>query len=410
MFPDNVQFGLSKYDVDIVEQAMVLTALRGNDSTGIAMVHSANNKPRVFKSVGDPYHLLHSQEWDKVSEFIGSKTKAIFGHGRAATKGSVNTKNAHPFTHEHITLVHNGTIHYGLTEHHDKDVEVDSHALCVAIAKEGLVKALDGIVGAYALIVHDSKEGVIHVVRNTERPLHRVVLAAKQIIMSEAAALDYLLARNNLGYAKPVVEYFKPELIYTYDLTTGKWSSNDELEKLTKKYSPPATTSTYQPTGKGSVKSSGTDVYVTGGIEMMCVAIEESKTNAKVFHYKFVDDLNIEYVAMSSSGEEKHRLGQMARSLVYKKLTEGRYSFNFVKFRDLEWIPDEPEDKEITTVNNKKVQLSKFKELCKKQDCSICQGPVYSNEAKKTWLTEGDSFICGNCVEEGKHHAYGYGQ
>lgn len=384
----------------------MITSLRGTDSTGIAAITGPGDKPKIVKAVGDPFTLIHNEGWLKVSDFLEKKTKVVFGHGRAATRGDVTSKNAHPFVHEHITLVHNGTIQYGL-EDHNKDVDVDSHALCIAIAKEGLKDALRSVVwGAYAIIVHDSKEKCIYVVRNDERPLHRLVLPNKHILMSESSALRFLDARNKLTFStEPVVEYFPPGVIFKYDMETCTWNTDEELkkEKETKKFYPPVTAT------KPSSKNSGTDVHVSGGLELMLVTIEP---NNKVFHYKFVDDLGLDFVAISN----QHRpelLGEIAVTMAYKAVREKGFDFRFVKFRELKWLSETntPEDGDIIeTHNGKKMLLETFKNIIKKEDCSICQGGVSANEYADTIVTDNSTVICKQCVKEGKHYSYGFGQ
>lgn len=384
---------------------MVITSLRGTDSTGIAALTGPGDKPKIVKAVGDPFTLIHNEGWLKMSDFLEKKTKAVFGHGRAATKGNITSKNAHPFIHEHITLVHNGTIHYGL-EDHDKDVDVDSHALCIAIAKEGLKKALRSITwGAYALIVHDAKEKCVYVIRNEERPLHRLVLPNKHILMSESSALKFLDARNKLTFStEPVVEYFPPGVIFKYDMETCTWDTDEELkkEKETKKYSPPAIVT------KPLSKNSGTDVYVNGGIELMLVTIEPGTNRA--FHYKFTDDFGQEYVAISNQ-HKPELLGEVCTSRSYKAVKEKGFDFKFVKFRELKWMSEGPTDQDtIETQNGKKMLFETFKNIIKKEDCSICQGSVTEDEYAETLVTDNSAVICKQCIKEGKHHSYGFGQ
>lgn len=98
---------------------------------------------------------------------------AVFGHGRFPTIGETSIKNAHPFEHRHITLMHNGTIknHEKLNEKYKKDFAVDSELICWMVSEIGIKETIKEIDGAYALIYFDSKEDAVNIVRNYERPL-----------------------------------------------------------------------------------------------------------------------------------------------------------------------------------------------------------------------------------------------
>jgi len=411
MFPTR-KGGLTKFDTDLMRQAMIVTALRGDDSTGICAVAEPKGKPKVYKTVGDPYYVLNNDAWAKVEEFIEKKANVVFGHGRSATKGDITVKNAHPFTYKHITLVHNGTINYGLEdEHKEGDTQVDSHALCVAIANKGLVAALEGVYGAYALIVHDSNEGKIHVVRNEERPLNRLILGGKHLIMSEADALRFICNRNNLiGNVAPTIEYFQKHLIYTYDIETAVWTTDDSLQKeyKAKKYVPPAKQETWNPSGTGgSKRSSNVDVY--SSVDLLCYEIES--TNNGAFKYKFVDNFKAEYHAFTTKNEPE-RVGEMCRVRNYKRISVGTSYERFVKWREIDWDAHKVVDNDevLTTVNGIKIVRSAFKKMAEKEDCTLCQGPILAGDCEESIITSSGTLICRDCITSGRHFAFGFGQ
>lgn len=423
--------GLTKMDLDLVPQIMVLTSLRGMDSTGVAVVSDAKSRARTIKQVGGPDYLLNEDAFGKVLDFAFKKGKVIFGHGRSATKGKITAKNAHPFTYEHITLVHNGTIHFGLeTEMTEVETDVDSHALCVSIAKKGLVEALKEIMGAYALIVHDSKEGCVYVVRNDERPLSQLDLDNRRIIMSEESAALYLSKRNHLGAQN--TQYFPRYLIYKYDIEKQEWSSNEELvEYHAKKYTPPKPPVLVGYTGGGTETitnpkrgSQGSPRTVAETVQLKCVG-REAMQKGNLFRYEFVDLTNQKYFAMSSAKED--RVGQVCLAYGYQIYDiKDKYlpkdNFSFVRYRELDWLdPKELEeikqsveeienDRELTFLNGKRLPLSFVQKEIMKKDCALCQGPLNLFKAHETILTADNEFICDECVAKGMHYSMGFCQ
>lgn len=415
-------------DSALMRQMMVMTSLRGMDSTGIAVVHDPERAPRTIKVLDGPESLFMNQAYAKIEEFWEKSGLAVFGHGRYATKGKINVRSAHPFTHNHITLVHNGTINFGL-EMEKADTGVDSQALCISIAENGIQEALRRVYGAYAVIVHDSNQKCIYVARNSERPLHSVDLPDKRLIMSESEALQFIVNRNKLGY-DPKVDYFPSEVIYRYDLKTMVWTFDDTLAEETKAKKLYAqknttTTTTHQPSNV-SVLSSGNN---TNGIEMLCVSVEDLP-KAKSFRYEFVDDAGESYFAVTTSPKREDRLGTMA--IAYDVMTvkhkKENSTKNFVRWRELEWpeeiaqkvrseeeiadvVETNPDDDDLLTFHNNKTRTRKeITKIFKKNDCALCQGPSYFNEVHQTILTDDNQLICAQCVSERKHYALGFGQ
>src|SRR5687767_11587128 len=108
---------------DLFEEMLYLDGVRGMDSTG-AFVVNFKNEVNISKQASNPGVFLLTESWAKLKRKIDSKARIVVGHNRKATMGSIISKNAHPFSKDHIILVHNGYIanHKML----DKEVEVDS--------------------------------------------------------------------------------------------------------------------------------------------------------------------------------------------------------------------------------------------------------------------------------------------
>src|SRR6056297_646133 len=99
---------------------LFMDAVRGKDSTGIALVNS-DWEPFVLKAVGTPNRLIQSpQEMKKHAKFLdqtglpaAESHRVLLGHNRAATLGEVDWKNAHPFDFPELIGAHNGTLRDG---------------------------------------------------------------------------------------------------------------------------------------------------------------------------------------------------------------------------------------------------------------------------------------------------------
>lgn len=190
---DNTKI-MNKTMIEIFKQMLYADALRGWDSTGMALI-KGNDDVSVIKepcSAG-PFLFRHQDHtW-------ANQNRAIIGHNRWATKGSVTAENAHPFTEGKITLAHNGTLRY---HKHLKNVDVDSHAICHSINEKGAVETLEKLEGAYALIWFDSETKQIHATRNLERPLWIVETDDLFILVSEKGLAHWICGRNGVPVRK----------------------------------------------------------------------------------------------------------------------------------------------------------------------------------------------------------------
>lgn len=230
--------GLSHDDSEVLKQMMLDTVQRGDNSSGLFMTEYQHPEasPTGVKVLGGPHNIIYNDKlWKDICRNIQVKAGAVVGHGRYATKGKVTAQNAHPFQHEHITLVHNGTIHRGVSyqKKGDVDIDVDSHALAVAMAEKGVAQALAEIHGAYAVIVHDAKEQCIYVARNNERPLHIYSNHYRHYIMSEGPFLDVILERYNKKIKDSHIMYFTPEKLIKFDLKDpGGYTTVADIGKM----------------------------------------------------------------------------------------------------------------------------------------------------------------------------------
>jgi len=151
-----------------LEKALYVDTIRGEDSTGLALV-KASKDILLYKKAMAGYDFINMAKVDKLLYNIDTYDYVI-GHNRWATKGKKTAVNAHPFSHGNITLVHNGTLisFNGLKN----EFPTDSEAICKAFSTAGAEDVLPKLDGAYALVWYDSTDHTLHMARNDERPMH----------------------------------------------------------------------------------------------------------------------------------------------------------------------------------------------------------------------------------------------
>ena len=142
--------------------------LRGSDSTGVAAIR-LDGSAKVMKDTVLPTEFLMRGHVQKMFKQVN---QAYIGHNRAATKGKVVAKNAHPFVAGHIIGVHNGTLisEKGLVNAYA--FETDSEAVFDHIRQEGVADAWRNLDGAASLVWWDAKKKSFNFIRNIRRPLH----------------------------------------------------------------------------------------------------------------------------------------------------------------------------------------------------------------------------------------------
>ena len=186
--------GIYSDEAGFIKNALIAGAIRGEDGTGLYFVSSKDtSKVEVLKRAGNPYWLLTDKRYHDFEKRMVDTAQVVVGHNRFSTRGKNSDANTHPFQEGPITMVHNGTINTGLT--YPKGVEVDSHALTIAIANEG-VEIFSKIYGAYVCIWHDARDGTLNIAKNYERPLSMLESKGSLFFASEAGMLMWLVARN----------------------------------------------------------------------------------------------------------------------------------------------------------------------------------------------------------------------
>jgi predicted glutamine amidotransferase len=202
---------------------LMFDTTRGEDSTGVAFRKAAHKTGKgqitVLKTEGTPNNLY--RKFPEVFSDRGvfrnttaatEKVNFLMGHNRAATIGLVNSLNAHPFHHGHITGCHNGTVRTGLVLL-DKGPEVqgstDSEQIFYNLSKgKTLQNIIDTVTGGMALTWWDSKQQTYNIYRNSERTMHYAFDPLSKVLFyaSEAWILRLALANSKLSSVSATIK------------------------------------------------------------------------------------------------------------------------------------------------------------------------------------------------------------
>lgn len=161
-------------DEATIKRMLLFDYVRGPDSTGIAVINKAQSEAKIAKIASHPLDLFDTERYKKA--VTGYSSSVFMGHNRAATKGGVNSFNAHPYEFGHIVGCHNGTLDTSsfnaLKEKVGEDFSVDSQAIFACIEKFGIEETVPLLQGAWALVWYDFKEKSLNFLRNKERSFY----------------------------------------------------------------------------------------------------------------------------------------------------------------------------------------------------------------------------------------------
>lgn len=443
--------GFTHPDLDLFSQMAVVTQLRGLHNSGVfAVDKSVPTAPaKIIKTIGTSQNLVYERGFDKWWEFAYQKAGVIIGHGRHATVGKITKTNAHPFNHEHITMVHNGTIRSGLDKEHEADV--DSHQLCKQMAADGIEEALKKAFGAFAVVVHDENDGVIKIVRNSERPLHYVETYNKIYIMSEGSALEYLYKRSTLMISGHVKE-FTVDKVFIFDVKDKVLRQEGDV---TKKTYPVVSYPSYTPSRH--VSNVGNTPHLSGNsdtpkleyengddIKFQVVKILDPLPNDKNYTYMGLDE-DSRTVFFKTDSKQENLVNKWftapcasARLVPQNKLWIYQVRYREIK-EDVEVdlpskdsvvcvacggtglnsrggkchpcngtgylkSPQNEEEDLLLTHDGDVVEKSAWRALCQKSSCEICKNAVDIADNEETLVFESQGsvlkMICKHCLKE----------
>jgi predicted glutamine amidotransferase len=171
---------LATKDEGVMQRLLILDYFRGPDSTGLASIRGHDGSAEIVKISSHPLDLFAMAKFKTVLN--GGTSKLFLGHNRAATRGKVNSFNAHPYQFGHITGCHNGTLEYksksDLEEAVGERFDVDSMAIFAGIEKLGIEETMklmitgrDSQTGAWSLAWYNQEENTFNLLRNKHRPM-----------------------------------------------------------------------------------------------------------------------------------------------------------------------------------------------------------------------------------------------
>ena len=211
----------------IVLKGLKRLEYRGYDSAGIALI---NNGINLYKCKGKVSNLENHAEGKDKSGSVG------IGHTRWATHGEPNDVNSHPHLSMsgNLALIHNGIIeNYAsikaslINKGYEFKSETDTEVLINFIEsiyleetqelKEAVRKALNQIVGAYAIAIIDKT--------NPER----IIVARKSSPLVVGIGVDEFYIASD---ATPIVEYTK-NVVYLNDEEIAVLELGKEMELFT---------------------------------------------------------------------------------------------------------------------------------------------------------------------------------
>lgn len=234
----------------VVEEMFLIDIYRGIDSCGMALVH--NNGVDVVKDKAFPDDLMREEGYIQSSNKDG--LVAMIGHNRWATRGSTELKNAHPFKHSPITLVHNGTVwtHKFIKTYTEADT--DSERIALAIRDETIEKVWPKVDGPATLVWWNEEMKKLNMITNGKRPMFFMELYDGEnnadmdgiLFASEAWMIRSACKRHEHPFNIKDLYFPKPHVLYEFDDNNGVGYTSTKLEEFKEYvYNPGAYQSNY---------------------------------------------------------------------------------------------------------------------------------------------------------------------
>jgi hypothetical protein len=409
----NLESTFSFKEKEVLAQAIITNSVRGLDSTGMLIVPKANKKePKIIKKAVAGWDFV---DFTKVKEDLVNyeQNLVMLIHNRAATKGTVSNKNAHPFNHGNIYLVHNGTLANSsqLTPSGMGLFDVDSDLITYLLSIHPYTEVLPKLKGSYVLIWYNSEEECLYVYRNEERPIYFSKVKDKNILFfaSESMMLSWLANRNGVELEK---------ILYPTAFKLLKFKNSIEY-----------TTEVIEPEQEKVVIAKPPEHGVQYSISNLNTYYN-SKTISKENFFKYVSSKGIrigdildfyfdEWEQPKRTSRHFTLKGELIKEGGIKIIANGLLKFdasrsdifsgemmgtiyrngeNYIVVKNIlkKVTKDRVEDKLYCGPNSIKVSLKEFTALTK-DGCSACQASIFPSDHDKLSWSDNNSPICINC-------------
>ena len=355
-----------KNDNSYVSNMFVMDSVRGQDSCGLVAVPTVGGRVNTFKKAVLPHDFL---DFGKYNKLLNNNNKVLMGHNRWATKGYIDNKSAHPFTHGNITGMHNGTLFNQALLPDHKKFSVDSENIIYSINKEGIENTWKNIDGAAALVWYDIKTDTLNIIRNKERPFFYAFSTKGDSVYgsSEKHIMIAALERNNISYKGPIELPVNECHTFTID-------KEDKVQCHIKKLSP------YQKVSKvitlsGPAGGKRVDFRVINKSVHQYYDYywcQDNESDEKYFIEDFQRDLQLNIDDMATGAPSPSAYGNRTRINASTVRMDSTY----------EWGEDEVDD-------TPPVYLA--------STCGWCDSVIRSDEK---YFTDGNTVICEECSSD----------
>lgn len=357
----------------IFKQLLYVNALRGFDSTGVCRI-DYNHNPQIEKDV-----LAAGSFLFKNSNKLFFSGRALLGHNRAATKGSITIEYAHPHQVDNITLIHNGTLY-----NHTKLVHVpsDSLAITTKFATNDPKEIIPQLEGSFALIWYDSKNKSYHWIRNDQRPLALLETKDAYVLVSESDMGNWILTRNGINV-------ISSKEILPLDYYSFKLGEEIKIDKLKPKKEENKTNVRQKTYFENSLATELKENFISlGDIVTVDFYWEEKSDKSWKRYVGAIRDTYLE-VSMFSNKDLLNAGSIKVKLMNITTFKEDQYAtIVAIPATTTEEKEKEQTKKNLVSLNGIELTKEVESKLKKIGKCYLCESNIHPNDIKKSLLIE----------------------
>lgn len=237
---------LSEQSKSAFKDMLYVSSLRGEDSTGVAIITDTANAPtiKIFKSLGPPTNFYKEHGLGLRGKTLPScNDKCLIGHNRFATQGGITIETAHPFEFANLVGAHNGTVvQHSMKDFVGyKDYSLDSQIIFSQLnATQDINTVWKDADGAMALVWWNKNTNQLHIARNKERDLYLLYAEDNKTVFwsSEAWMAQVATSRNDITTHNSVQVEVDKEYVFTLHEDGTVSHTTKDITPFVKKYTP----------------------------------------------------------------------------------------------------------------------------------------------------------------------------